>query len=71
MDISIKDSIINNIKDDKEEDIVKLINISVNDEEELVLPGLGVLLSLFWNDLSNDEKEKYVKIIKNKISNNT
>lgn len=68
MNIDIRENIINKIKKDNEEEIIKTINESVITGDDLVLPGLGVLLELFWNKLSNNEKTNIANIIKNSIS---
>lgn len=67
MKLDIRKNIINKIKDDNEEEIVSTINESVITNNELILPGLGVLLELFWNKLSDNEKIKIANIIKNNI----
>ena len=67
MDISIKDSIIDNSKGESLENIIKLIDEGSKDKDELVLPGLGVILSLFWPDLSTKEKEEIAKIVQEKV----
>ena len=67
MELDIRKNIINKIKDDNEEEILSTINESVITNNELILPGLGVLLELFWNGLSDSEKTKIANIIKNNI----
>lgn len=67
MELDIRKNIINKIKDDNEEEILSTINESVITNNELVLPGLGVLLELFWNELSESEKMRIANIIKNNI----
>ena len=42
MDISIREHIINNFKEDSEESIYDAIDESVKNGEEVTLPGLGV-----------------------------
>lgn len=69
MNLDIRKNIIEKIKDDNEEQIVSTINESVITNDELVLPGLGVLLELFWNKLSDSEKTNIANIIKNNIQN--
>ncbi len=69
MNLDIRKNIIEKIKDDNEEQIVSTINESVITNDELVLPGLGVLLELFWNKLSDSEKTNIANIIKNSIQN--
>lgn len=69
MNLDIRKNIIEKIKDDNKEQIVSTINESVITNDELVLPGLGVLLELFWNKLSDSEKTNIANIIKNSIQN--
>ncbi len=69
MNLDIRKNIIEKIKDDNEEQIIATINESVITNDELVLPGLGVLLELFWNKLSDSEKTNIANIIKNSIQN--
>lgn len=42
MDINIRNSIINNFKNDDEETLKRAIDESISDKEEVTLPGLGV-----------------------------
>lgn len=67
MNIDIRKSVISKIKDDNEDAIVKTLNESVGTNNELVLPGLGVILEIFWNDLNNEVKYNIASIIKSKI----
>ena len=68
MDLSIRKNIIENIKSDNYEDIITTINESVTNADEIVLPGLGVILELFWSDLKLEDKEYIAKIIKKNIT---
>lgn len=68
MDLSIRKNIIENIKSDNYENIITTINESVTNADEIVLPGLGVILELFWSDLKLEEKEYIAKIIKKNIT---
>ena len=63
MEINIIENIINNIKLEDNTSLIAIIDETVIDDDELVLPGLGVILSLFWNDLNNEEKTKIANII--------
>ena len=68
MDLSIRKNIIENIKSDNYEDIITTINESVTNADEIVLPGLGVILELFWSDLKLEDKEYIAKRIKKNIT---
>lgn len=67
MSLDIRENVINNIKNDNEEEIINTINESVISGDELVLPGLGVMMELFWNKLNNNEKANIANIIKNSL----
>lgn len=69
MDLDIRKNIINNIKSDNYCDIIAMINETVTSNDEIVLPGLGVILELFWSDLELNDKEYIAKIIKKNITN--
>ncbi|MBR4619142.1 MAG: small acid-soluble spore protein SspI [Bacilli bacterium] len=70
MNISIKEHIINNFKNDNEDDIMIAINESVENNDEITLPGLGVFMNLLWEQSNKEEKEKIVKKIKEALAKN-
>lgn len=67
MNIDIRKSVISKIKEDDENSIIETLNESTISKDELVLPGLGVMLELFWNKLDNNLKHNIASIIKNSI----
>lgn len=69
MNLDIRENVISKIQNDNENDIIETLNESVITKDELVLPGLGVMLELFWNNLSDNEKMNIASIIKNSINN--
>ena len=69
MNLDIKRNIIDKIRDDNEKSIISTIEESISTNNELVLPGLGVILELFWKDLKKEEKENIASIIINNIKN--
>ena len=68
MNLDIRTNVISKIKNDNINDIIETINASVITGDELVLPGLGVMLELFWNQLSITEKTNIANIIINSIN---
>lgn len=68
MDLDIRKNVISKIKNDDEKSIIAMINESVITNDELVLPGLGVMMELFWNNLNDSEKMNIANIIKNNIA---
>lgn len=64
MNISIREHIINNFKEDSIEEIKEAVNESVESNDEMTLPGLGVFMSLLWENSNEDEKNKILDKIK-------
>ena len=58
MNISIRENIINNFKEDSIDEIKEAVN------DEMTLPGLGVFMSLLWENSNEDEKNKILDKIK-------
>ena len=65
--INIKDYIINNFKNDNKETLNNAINESINENDEVILPGLGVFFSLIWRGANNDLKDKMLNILEKEI----
>lgn len=60
----IREHIIENFKNDDVDSIMDAITSSVNDQDEVVLPGLGVFFKLFWNEGDDDLKKKVAELVK-------
>ena len=67
--IDIRRYIIENFKDDNEEKIRDSIETTIKFRDEDALIGLGVLFEMIWNKASNNEKDNYLKLIKESIEN--
>lgn len=68
MNIDIRNVIINNFKNDSNKEMVETINESLKSSDELILPGLGVLFEVLWQESSNDERTSFASKILKKIS---
>ena len=69
--IDIRKYIIENFKDDNEEKIRDSIETTIKFKDEDALIGLGVLFELVWEKSNEEEKNKYITLIKESIKNNS
>ncbi len=65
MNISIRNHIISNFKGSNIDDIKSSILDSINDEDEITLPGLGVLFEVLWANCSDSEKNHILHVLNN------
>ena len=61
--MNIKDYFIKNLKDCSIMDVKETVIASVNSNDEVVLPGLGVLFEMVWNNSDNNFQNEMVEII--------
>jgi len=66
MNIDIRQAVINNLINSTPQDILNTINDSLNQEEK-VLPGLGVLMEKFWQNASAEDKNYVCGVIANSL----
>jgi len=69
--IDIRKYIIENFKNDNEEKIRDSIETTIKFKDEDALIGLGVLFELVWEKSNEEEKNKYITLIKESIKNNS
>jgi small acid-soluble spore protein I (minor) len=65
MDTDIRKYIKNNFKNCTEEDVKNTVLASVNSDDEVVLPGLGVLFEMLWNNSDDISQNNIVNILFN------
>ena len=70
-DIKIRDYIINNFKNDDTETIRNAINQSIEEGDEVTLPGMGVFFEIIWNESNEEEKTKILETLKKRFQNKT
>ena len=68
MNISIRKHVMNNFKNESREEIKKAIIDSIEDQDEITLPGLGVFFEILW-DGTND-KDKIIDILYERLKKN-
>lgn len=65
--MSIKEYILNNFKNDNKDAIKEAIVESINSNDEVTLPGLGVFFTLIWKNASTELKEEILTILENNL----
>lgn len=59
MNIDIRKNIINNFNNAKKDEIKASIISSIENNEEITLPGLGVFFEILWKK-SDEENQEYI-----------
>lgn len=67
MDMNIREHIINNFKGDDYDALRKAIDESVEEQDEVTLPGLGVFLEIIWENADQELKNQLIEIIKKRV----
>ncbi|MBQ8892513.1 MAG: small acid-soluble spore protein SspI [Bacilli bacterium] len=66
-DIKIRDYIINNFKDDDIKTIKNAIEESIEEQDEVTLPGMGVFFEIVWTNSNEEEKNKILELLKKRF----
>lgn len=67
MDISIRDHIIHNFQNDDIETLKRAIDQSIQEKDEITLPGLGVFFEIVWSDSNEKMKQEILNILKSRL----
>lgn len=67
MNIDIRKHIRNNFKNADIRDIEDSIEASIKSKDEVVLPGLGVLFEIVWNNCTDQTKDNILSTLINNI----
>ncbi len=58
MNFNLRGAILNNIRGSSEEEIEATIKDAIESGEEKMLPGLGVLFEVYWNNASEADRQR-------------
>ncbi len=64
MDLDIRQAILHNIKENSEDQLEATIVDAIKDGEEKLLPGLGFLFELIWNQSNDANKIEMITALK-------
>lgn len=65
MNIDIRKNIINNFNNAKKDEIKASIISSIEDNEEITLPGLGVFFEILWKKSDEENQEHILNTLEN------
>lgn len=68
--MSIREHIINNFKGDDYDSLQSAINESIESNDEVTLPGMGVFFEIIWEGADQELKNRMLQIIKDRVNNN-
>lgn len=68
MNIDIRSHIVNNFKGIKEDEIKASINSSIEEKDEITLPGLGVFFEILWENSDDNSKEYIIHTLNNALN---
>ena len=68
MNIDIRQHIKDNFKDADISEIRSSIEASIQEKDEITLPGIGVLFELLWSNSDDSNKEYILKILKDSLN---
>ena len=66
--MSIREHIINNFKGDNYDSLQSAINESIESNDEVTLPGMGVFFEIVWQGADQSLKNQILQIIKERVS---
>lgn len=66
--MSIREHIINNFKGDDYDSLQSAINESIESNDEVTLPGMGVFFEIVWQGADQSLKNQMLQIIKERVS---
>ncbi|GAA0456494.1 small acid-soluble spore protein SspI [Alkalibacillus silvisoli] len=67
MDLNLRQAVKNNVAGHDEEQLEATISEAIQSGEEKMLPGLGVLFEMYWQEASNDEKEAVLNKLEEEV----
>ena len=63
MDFNLRNAILHNVSGNSQEELESTIVDAISSGEEKMLPGLGVLFEVIWNQSSEQEKVEMLALL--------
>lgn len=71
MDLNIRKAILHNISNNDQSQLEATIVDAIQAGEEKMLPGLGVLFELIWNQSSEQDKQEMIEALEQGVKQAT
>lgn len=71
MNLDLRKAILNNIKENSRDQLESTIVDAIQDGEEKLLPGLGVLFELIWKQSDDNEKLEMLEALEKGVQEAT
>jgi len=71
MDLNLRKAILHNIKENSRDQLESTIVDAIQDGEEKLLPGLGVLFELIWKQSDENEKIEMLEALEKGVKEAT
>lgn len=65
MDLNLRNAVIHNVSGNSQDQLRDTIVDAIQTGEEKMLPGLGVLFEVIWNNSTEEEKKEMLKALEN------
>ncbi|MDZ5470737.1 small acid-soluble spore protein SspI (plasmid) [Bacillus sp. 31A1R] len=63
MNLNLRNAIIQNVSGNSQDELKDTIVDAIQNGEEKMLPGLGVLFEVIWNNSSEDNKQEMLQTL--------
>ncbi|MFB4166666.1 small acid-soluble spore protein SspI [Virgibacillus sp. JSM 102003] len=71
MDLNLREAILSNIASNNQEQLEATIVDAIQDGEEKMLPGLGVIFELIWNQSNEEDKQEMIDALEQGVKQAT
>ncbi|WP_456278054.1 small acid-soluble spore protein SspI [Bacillus sp. AK128] len=68
MNLNLRNAIISNVQGNNQQELQDTILDAIQSGEEKMLPGLGVLFEVIWQNSSNDDKQEMLTTLEQALS---
>lgn len=63
MNLNLRNAIIHNVTGNSQDELKETIVDAIQNGEEKMLPGLGVLFEIIWNNSSDQDKQEMLQTL--------